>query len=272
MKKNNIEYDSFVKILRKMNEGTWQERDALYYLFLNACEQENLILCEAFLEAGFDINHQAYYANVMNKLIERRKLTHKMADWLIENNIDMTASGLNHTTPAISACQQGDLELAKYLVSKEDFENKVEEFCLAIEAQNYEVVNEVVKNIQNEIPVNNIKIEVAGFATRPILFTVLTGNVEMTRLLLENNANANEVITNPKIIVSYDGATFPMDIAITKRDLPMQELLKEFGGKASSKDDRIRKILKMNEPGNPLYVLHYIKDEKQIIEKILENY
>lgn len=271
MAKKSIEYQELLDIVKNMKSN-----DELILFFLRACESKNLKVCQLCLDAGFDINVIAgmNHKTLFQYFVESDKFSTEVADWLIEHGADMNI--YNAFTSLAHACYHGNYEMAKYFIDKGMKIMQIKDIGVggcsdlyyAVYGGNYEIVKMLIDlgvDLEEDayITVNpyysaiehhkhkivelflqsgaSSELYFDGFT--PLHFAVAENDISLAKILLEYNANVNAEIGERRRFIKDNYAITSMDIAKIENNEDMQELLMKFGGRESTREEKIGSLL-----------------------------
>ncbi len=270
-----------------------------YLFFQRAAELSNTKLCQICLDAGLDINmKEGMYGrpllvSLMSKPIT---LTIEVADWFLKNGYDINLASAAGHTPLGNACSYGCYTLAKFFLEHDahirsgpnvqftgdlydavkacntyeqgikivqlllDYSAPLDSdayptqnpFVCAIEFKQSEVVELFLKRGADP----NLYI----YGQSALHTTIALEDISTARLLIQHGADVNAKIKkNCNSFERYCAIT-PLDIAIYTQNLPMRDLLTQYGAKTSTKEEKIAMALS----------LHDDNDGLKLVEKIMQ--
>ena len=268
MSKKMIQYQELVNVVRGLSS------DAMFDFFLNACKNADLPICQICLDAGADINiRESYHKDTLLKaLVGSGKFTTEVGDWLIEKGADMHMVNNKGMSSLSMACFKGEVEIVKSFIDKgikirpceNDFDEK-SDLYYAVVGGEYEIVKMLLKlgaNIEYEefykaverrkwkivelFLQNGISADFNFGGCKPLHIATKNQDIQTANILLKYNANVNEKLSPRKArhFLDKDFVVTPMDIAVAKKDIDMQKLLKSFGGSVSSNEEKSEVFLK----------------------------
>lgn len=284
--RKSIKKEELIAVLQRM------ENEDLYNFFLRCCEVENLDLCQICLDAGFNVNSResTYGTPVIVMLVSTEKLTIKVADWLIKKGADINLKdNAGHSSLTLACCNR-NYEYAKYFIEKgaiiqgKDMAIYSSDLCNAVSGNGYggniEIVrllldagapleaddtsayNPLITAIKNK---NAEMVELFlerganpnfyNYGIMPIHLAVAIKEIEIVRVLLKYGADANAKVKKQSGYIKEYLAITPLDIAIYKADEEMQELLKSYGAKASSQEEKIEMVMQAYSNSEQLHPL-----------------
>ena len=258
-----------------------RSNDERFHFFLSACENHNLKLCQICLESGIDVNvsEQFHKMPIFVKLMATGRLTIEVADWFVENGVDINLTCAKGFSPLTYACYRGDYQFAKYFIEKGA---KIREYRTANEASdlyyavtsnyhngNIDIVRllidagvELESNIkdpcnpfmaavqQKRTDIVNLFLEKGAnpnfyhYGRTPLHVAVANKDIETARLLLKNGANPNMKAESSAGFIKKYLAITAMDIAIFNEDVEMQKLLSSFCAFPSTKEEKTEILMK----------------------------
>ena len=272
MTEKTIKYQELLEIARSM-----KGEDELFYFFLRACENGNLKICQICLEAGADINIYEHLQKqtLLNKLVTSGKFTTEVGDWLIEKGADINTTELRGWTNLTLACYTGNFDIAKYFIDKgikirqyQDNIHTPSDLYYAVAGKNYEIVKMLLElgvELENNLsyvinPFNRAIQEGASDIVElflqkgvspnyyvngrtPLHEATVCEDIETAHILLKYNADVNAKLNENARFIGNDFVLTSMDIAVLNKDIEMQNLLSDFGGAVSTKEEKINAIL-----------------------------
>lgn len=289
MENISINYESLVKTISSL------QKQAQRTFFLTACLNADLDLCQACIDAGVDmkIGDEYYGQPFFVDYVENPKARVSVVEWLISNGLDINYHSEGYFSPLKAACANTNCKMVKCLLNKKakftslDGGNYDGEICWIIiqrsskETERYKIVkmlleagapldttdnstdNPLYKVIKYKLNVEFVKLFLQyGVSANLVVYgismlnlAVSEGDYNTVKVLLENGADVNQKLINLEYTKKYNGALTPMDIAIANGDESIQALLKEYGGIASTKSEKLDLLFK-------------IKDDKEVIDII----
>lgn len=255
--------------------------DERFHFFLSACANNNLKLCQICLESGMDVNvsEQFHQMPIMVKLMATGRLTMKVADWFIENGVDLNLTCANGFSPLTYACYRGDYQFAKYFIEKgakiHEYKttNKASDLYHAVTSSyhngNVDIVRLLIEagaDLESDIKdpcnpfmaavqqkrVDIVKLFLENstnpnfyhYGRTPLHVAVENRDVEMARILLKNGANPNMKVDSSAGFIKKYLAITAMDVAIFYEDVEMKKLLSSFCAFPSSKEEKAEILMK----------------------------
>lgn len=288
-----IKRRELINIVKKMSlEPIDEDENEAFCFFLRCCESGNLELCQICKDAGLDINirHKLYGDTLLAYFSRSKKFTPQISDWLIENgaNINYT-SYYSDSTLLYELCNHGNIDTAKYFIkkginitqndlkaaidhsklsgnielvdllfkAKPDLRNNIEylqnEIIFAIKYKYYHILEYLLENGLSP------NFYFKGYT--PLHLAAVAKDKNAAQILLHHKADVNAKLQdNCKLVENYLAIT-PADIAKYIEDSNMLQLLNNFGGHTTSKEEKINAILEFDAN----------KRLASIIEKVLTS-
>lgn len=223
MEEKSISCNEIVNVIRSM-----EKKDEQFYFFLRSCENSNLKLCQACLDAGIDINirEHFYEQTILEVFCESEKFNIEIAKWLLDNGAypNKTKSSFG---PLTRLCQNGNLEGAKLLYERgaliKSYKETDEEsdLCWAVSKGNYQIVKWLI-----ELGVD-LEYDIDVEAYNPFYNAIINQRSDIVGLFLKSGVPNNFYFNDE--YEDNDNCSTPLHIAVDNKDIKTATILLKQG-------------------------------------------